>query len=107
MEINILKTAVQDPGDKLTIAQIKKQMPPCPICGKKAYLDHSIVDGFDWGWDVGCPVFCLDDGIHGISEPYDPRAPHVSSWSAGKAFDEWLTYCKQMEKQNDTDRTDS
>ena len=41
---------------------------PCPICGAKAYIMHDVVDGFDFGWSVGCPRFKLDDGIHGIDE---------------------------------------
>ena len=41
---------------------------PCPICGGKAFVMHDVVDGFEFGWSVGCPVFKLDDGIHGISE---------------------------------------
>ena len=41
---------------------------PCPICGSKAYIMHDVVDGFDFGWSVGCTRFKLDDGIHGIDE---------------------------------------
>lgn len=41
---------------------------PCPICGRKAFVMHDVVDGFEFGWSVGCPVFKLNDGIHGISE---------------------------------------
>lgn len=44
-----------------------KQM-NCPICGRKAWVTHELVDGFDFGWDAGCPVFKLDDGIHGITD---------------------------------------
>lgn len=43
-------------------------MLPCPICGRKAYVMHDIVDGFEFGWSAGCPAFKLDDGIHGITE---------------------------------------
>lgn len=41
---------------------------PCPICGRKAFVMHDVVDGFEFGWSVGCPAFKLNDGIHGISE---------------------------------------
>ena len=47
IDIHILRTAVEDDGEKLTLKEMRKRMPPCPICGKKAYLDHAIVDGFD------------------------------------------------------------
>jgi hypothetical protein len=50
MEIHILRTAVEDEGEKLSLAEMRKRMPPCPICGKKAYLDHTIADGFDFGY---------------------------------------------------------
>lgn len=33
----------------------------------KAFISKDIVDGFWFGWSVGCPRFCLDDGIHGLS----------------------------------------
>ena len=94
-DIHILRAAVADEGKKLSLAEMRKRMPPCPICGKKAYLDHCIVDGFDFGYDAGCPSFCLDDGVHGISEPYDPEAPHISSWNAELAFKGWLEYCEK------------
>ncbi len=46
----------------------KEIMAECPICGRKAYVYHSVVDGFDLGWDAGCARFRLNDGIHGIDE---------------------------------------
>lgn len=39
----------------------------CPLCGRKAYLSHDIVDGYDMGYSIGCPGYCLNDGVHGIS----------------------------------------
>ena len=38
----------------------------CPICGAKAFLSHDVVDGFDFGYSVGCPRYCIGDGIHGV-----------------------------------------
>lgn len=98
--MHITRMAAPAENEEMTISEMRKRMPPCPICGKKAYLDHSIVDGFDFGWDAGCPSYCLDDGVHGITEPYDPEAPHISSWSAEKAFEGWLAYCERREKQD-------
>ena len=40
-------------------------LPPCPVCGAKAYLSRDVVDGFFMGFSVGCPQYCLFDGIHG------------------------------------------
>lgn len=42
------------------------ELKPCPICGRKAFISHDKVDGFEFGWSIGCPVFCLADGIHGL-----------------------------------------
>ena len=106
-DIHILRAAVADEGKKLSLAEMRKRMPPCPICGKKAYLEHIIADGFDFGYDAGCPTFCLDDGVHGISEPYDPEAPHINSWSAELAFNGWLEYCEKKKRSADDDRTDN
>lgn len=88
---------------KVTIAEMKKLLPPCPICGKKAFLSHDTIDGFDMGWSAGCLSYCLNDGVHGITESYDPEAPHMSSWSAEGAVVGWLAYCKRKERKNEAD----
>lgn len=28
-------------------------------------MSRDVVDGFFWGYSVGCPRYCLYDGIHG------------------------------------------
>ena len=99
MDIHILRTAVQPDGEKLTLTEMREKMPRCPICGKKAYLDHSIVNGFDFGYDAGCPSFCLNDGVHGISESHHQDAPHIHHWSADGAFTRWNAYCERMKKK--------
>lgn len=99
LDIHILRTAAEDDGEKLTLKEMRKRMPPCPICGRKAYIVHSIVDGFDFGYDAGCPEFCLDDGIHGISEPYDPEAPHINCFNAELTFKHWLEYCERKTRE--------
>lgn len=50
--------------------QLDKRLKPCPICGAKAFVSHDIVDGFEFGWSVGCPRACIKDGIHGFDD-YD------------------------------------
>ena len=42
------------------------ELKPCPICGRRAFVKHDKWDGFDFGWGVGCPIFCRNDGIHGF-----------------------------------------
>lgn len=38
----------------------------CPVCGAKAYISSNAPDGYYMGWSVGCPRYCIGDGIHGI-----------------------------------------
>ncbi len=54
------------------------ELPPCPVCGAKAYIHSDTVDGFWFGWSVGCPRFCLYDGIHGQDEN-TPREEHLAA----------------------------
>lgn len=46
-----------------------RQLEPCPICKRKAFISHDIVDGFDFGWSVGCPVARIGDKYHGLDDP--------------------------------------
>ena len=47
-----------------TMAELK----PCPVCGAKAFLNRDVIDGlFFMGWSVGCPRYCVCDGIHGVN----------------------------------------
>ena len=43
----------------------------CPVCGAKAFISRDVIDGFDFGWSVGCPRFCIVDGVHGIDTRED------------------------------------
>ena len=91
---HILREAKQTDKDKMTLEEIRAKMSPCPICGRKAFIMHDIVDGFEFGYSAGCPAFCLDDGIHGISESFDENAPRVDGITAEQAFARWEQYCK-------------
>lgn len=42
-------------------------IPPCPKCGAKAFVNHDVVDGFDFGYSCGCPRFRHEDGVHGTN----------------------------------------
>lgn len=93
-------------GDKLSIKEAKEMLKKCPICGSKAYISKDIVDGFYFGWSVGCPRFCLNDGIHGIDEN-TPQEKHLSIHylnSAKECVEKWNTkvdrYFSESEEQN-------
>ena len=65
---------------------------PCPICGRKAFVMHDVVDGFEFGWSAGCPAFKLNDGIHGFTEdtPSDRLTPIIfGRLSRKEAIEEW------------------
>ena len=96
MVVHILRQAGIDESEKASLRILRKRMPPCPICGRKASIIHCVADGFDFGYSAGCPVFCLGDGIHVISDIDDTKAPRVDSWSAERAFAEWIEYCERM-----------
>lgn len=58
---------------------------PCPICGKKAYVMHSVVDGFSFGWDAERPYLKLEDGISlgwftGCSSKRSKEDAHGFTW---------------------------
>ena len=56
------------------------ELKPCPVCGAKAFLSHDVVDGFDMGYSVGCPRYCIGDGIHGIDDVDAYSDRHYSSY---------------------------
>lgn len=75
-----------------------KRLLPCPICGKKAVVEHYFIDGFEFGWDAGCPSFRRNDGVHGvgIDDGYD-KFPRVSMCnSKEEAIDQWNVKAKYM-----------
>lgn len=45
-----------------------KRLKKCPICGSKAFVMHDIVDGFTFGFSVGCPRAKINDKIHGFND---------------------------------------
>ena len=54
------------------------ELKPCPKCGAKAFLSRDVIDGmFFMGWSVGCPRYCLYDGIHGHTEE-TPEEEHYN-----------------------------
>lgn len=70
---------------------------PCPICGRMAFISHDIVDGFDFGWSVGCPEACIGDKFHGLNtlKKFE-KAKLVMSClpSRSEAIDAWNKRCE-------------
>lgn len=45
----------------------------CPVCGGAASAIHLAGDGMDFGWMCGCNRFCINDGIHGVTDDDPPE----------------------------------
>lgn len=63
----------------------------CPICGAAAYLSKDVVDGFYFGYSVGCPRFRIRDGIHGMNEntPLNKRLSIFGLNSVEECIEKW------------------
>ena len=94
----ILFTAKKDEAEEKALAKLRKKLPPCPICGRKAFLSHDIVDGFDFGYGVGCPVAKIADGIHGFDD-YDSfhaaQLTFIGLYNKEDAVKAWKDRCKK------------
>lgn len=95
-DIHILRTKDISENDKISISYAKSKLSPCPICGTPAYISKDIVDGFDFGWSVGCPKFCFNDGIHNIDEN-SPEDEHLSIFLLGSALECVTEWNKKVE----------
>lgn len=103
MKIIVCQTPTDDNKSK-TMQALRKELPPCPICGKKAYLSHDIVDGADFGYSAGCPSFHIKDGVHGIDDMFADKKtfPSVIYCNTAKqAFNKWVKYCEKYKEKND------
>ncbi len=82
--------------------RLEKRLKPCPICGARAFLSHDIVDGFDFGYSVGCPVAKIADGIHGLDD-YDSfkaaQLKFMGLYSVDQAVTLWQDRCKKGGKK--------
>lgn len=93
--IHILTKA--NKGDE-NLDKIRKKLKPCPICGAKAFIQHDIVDGFDFGYSVGCPQACIADGIHGFNDYDSFHAAQLvfhGLFGADQAAKVWQDRCKK------------
>lgn len=103
MRIIVCKTKSEDKTKKKTLADLRKLLPKCPICGKKADISHDVVDGADYGYSVGCPSFRLYDKKHGITDGKDPLVPAFFLCNSyQEAFDKWVEYCKKYEAMTES-----
>lgn len=78
---------------------MKLSLPTCPVCGAKAFISRDVVDGFYFGWSVGCPRYSLYDGIHGCDEytPIEKRFAKFNLDSYKDCVDWWVKRCKEEE----------
>ena len=98
MTTHILFTRHKDEAEEKALAKLRKKLPPCPICGAKAFLSHDILDGFDFGYAVGCPDACISDGIHGFND-YDSfhaaQLTFLGLFNKEDAVKAWKDRCKK------------
>ncbi len=85
--------------------EIVKQLPNCPVCGAKAYLSSYAPDGFWFGWSIGCPRYCLNDGIHG-HDFNTPREEHLAAhgFSTKEEAVAWWNNRVKLENEKDGER---
>lgn len=76
----------------------KDTMQRCPICGAKPFVSRDIVDGYYFGWSVGCPRFRINDGIHGYTFE-SPEEDKLTCFGlpSKEECDEWWN--KRVERQ--------
>ena len=80
--------------------ELDKRLKPCPICGSKAFVNHDIVDGLYFGWSVGCPRACINDGVHGASDYESFKALRLTMFylnSKEEAIEKWNKRCEENE----------
>ena len=77
VEAYILRPHSVTEDDKVSIKKAMTMLEDCPICGSHAYISKDVVDGFYFGYSVGCPRFCMNDGIHGVTDDM-PESTHLS-----------------------------
>lgn len=83
---------------------LDKKLKPCPLCGAKAFVSHDVVDGFTFGWSVGCPRACIADGIHGFNDSETFRQAKLTMFhfpSKEAAIKAWNKRCEEGGTEND------
>ena len=74
-----------------------KALLPCPICKAPAFVAHDIVDGFEFGWSVGCARACINDKVHNLGADDFKKARLVLFGLGNKdlAIKAWNNRCKE------------
>lgn len=80
-----------------------KDLMPCPICGSKAFISKDVVEGFYFGWSVGCPRACINDKVHKLDEEAFKKAKLTFLYlnSKEQAIEIWNDRCKNGAKNED------
>lgn len=74
---------------------------PCPLCGAKAFISKDVVDGYYFGWSVGCPRACINDRTHKLNEEEFKKArlTFFGLNSKEQATEVWNSRCKEAESE--------
>ena len=79
------------------------ELKPCPVCGAKAFLNRDVIDGvFFMGWSVGCPRYCVGDGIHGIDSFDVDENKHYSFFGFNTKEEAIEAWNRRAEDGNET-----
>lgn len=70
----------------------------CPVCGSNIFCHKDVADGFYFGWSIGCPRYCNDDGIHGhdMNTPEEERLTIFMCDSKEDAVNKWKKRMKNL-----------
>lgn len=90
----LCQTASDRDNRSKTMKELREKLPPCPICGRKAYLSHDVVDGADYGYSVGCRFF-HSDRVRRIIASFH------GYYTKEEAFDAWTRFCEFKDKKNE------
>ena len=75
-------------------------LPKCPVCGKRAFIDHYTLEGVDMGFAIGCPSYKINDGVHG--EDFRPKREGFFTATGAERW--WkMNVQNYMEHQNKKD----
>lgn len=79
-----------------------KGLSKCPLCGGRAFVMHAVVDGFEFGWSIGCERACIGDKHHKLND-------YESFWQAKIVFhnlrskeyaiEVWERRCREQEQE--------
>lgn len=77
-----------------SLVSLRRKLPRCPFCKKKAFLSHDVVDGADFGYSVGCPAYRAGDGVH------PTHASFYGFYHKEEAARKWTEFCFAVGEDN-------